>query len=277
VNGGVRGGVLRGCAALLLAVMALAACSDDGGSGSSTSSSRATGSSTKSVPLLATDWVLTDTTTLQAAPDTAVTAHFADGTVAGNGGCNQYRAPYRLDGPKLTIGPEIAGTRMACAKGPTAVERAYLDRLPRVREYSIVADELKLADAGGKVILTYQPATQTGSLLGDWEVTGYYTGTAIQSPTGPALTATFAATTVSGFGGCNRFNGPYSTQRDAITIGPFASTLVACAEADRSTQEQQYLQALQLARTFSVTGDRLDLVRQDGGLAVTLQRPGASR
>lgn len=272
----VRGRVLRGCVALLVATMAVAACSDDGGSGSSTSS-RASGSSTKSVPLLATDWVLTDATTLQAAPDTAVTAHFANGTVAGNGGCNQYRAPYRLDGPQLAIGSEIAGTRTACPSGPTAVEHAYLERLPRVREYSIVDDLLKLADRDGKVILTYEPAASTGSLLGGWEVTGYYTGTAIESPTGPAPTANFAASTVTGFGGCNRFNGPYSTQRDAITIGPFASTLVACADPDRSTQEQQYLHALELARTFSVTGDRLDLVRQDGGLAVTLQRPGASR
>jgi heat shock protein HslJ len=52
---------------------------------------------------------------------------------------------------------------------------------------------------------------------------------------------------------------------------------VACTDPARSTQEQQYLDALELARTFSATGDRLDLVRQDGGLAVTLQRPGASR
>ena len=48
--------------------------------------------------------------------------------------------------------------------------------------------------------------------------------------------------------------------------------MMACTDAAVSTQEQQYLQALELAKTFEVVGDRLSLFRADGGYAVVFER-----
>jgi heat shock protein HslJ len=101
-------------------------------------------------------------------------------------------------------------------------------------------------------------------------VTGYYSGTAIESPRpGSALDAEFTADAISGNGGCNRFNGPFTTDGDTITIGPLASTLMACTDDALNQQEQRYTAALEAAKTFSLAGDRLELFREDGGIAVT--------
>ena len=98
------------------------------------------------------------------------------------------------------------------------------------------------------------------ALLGTWIATSIYTGNAIEGVQGDAtLTADFQADTVNGDGGCNGFNGPYTAGEDDISIGPLASTMRACAEDALSTQEQHYLAALQLAKTYRIRGDQLEL------------------
>jgi putative lipoprotein len=59
---------------------------------------------------------------------------------------------------------------------------------------------------------------------------------------------------------------------ERITIGPLASTRRACANAALDTQEQQYLAALDLVRTYRVTGDSLSLLRTDGTIGATYVR-----
>ena len=59
---------------------------------------------------------------------------------------------------------------------------------------------------------------------------------------------------------------------DSIALGPFAATLRACADPAIGTQEQQYLAALELAKTYQVTGNQLTLFRDGGTIAVTAQR-----
>ena len=86
------------------------------------------------------------------------------------------------------------------------------------------------------------------------------------------LTATFDADTVSGDAGCNTFSGPYQVDGESITIGPLVSTRRACADEELQQQEDAYLAALQLAESYAVTGDRLDLFRPGQTFAVTFQR-----
>ena len=124
--------------------------------------------------------------------------------------------------------------------------------------------------------LVYEASGGESALAGKWEVTGFYTGTAITSPVvGSKLTADFAKGQVSGNGGCNTFSGSYTLNGNSIKIGPLAATQRACLEDDITTQEQQYLAALELADTFTVTGARLDLQRADGGIAVTFVKAGS--
>ena len=237
------------------------------------SAKKATVTPASPVPLEATSWTLSGSTALGVAlGDVAVSAQFENGSVTGSSGCNNYRASYTLSGSQLTIGP-IAGTQMACSPAQMAVERAYLDRLAKVAAFTISGSQLTLTDASGHTLLLFQASNGASELIGVWTVTGYYSGTAITSVLGGVnLTADFGATTVSGSAGCNNFHGPYEATASSIKIGPLASTLVACPTPELATQEQHYLAALQLATTYKLTGARLDLYRQDGGIAVSFQR-----
>jgi heat shock protein HslJ len=76
---------------------------------------------------------------------------------------------------------------------------------------------------------------------------------------------------VTGNAGCNSFSGPYNTNGGTTRIGPLISTRAACATGELQKQEDDYLAALQLATTFQVTGNRLDLFRPGGTYAATLE------
>ncbi len=62
--------------------------------------------------------------------------------------------------------------------------------------------------------------------------------------------------TVYGESGCNRFTGGYEVNGDEITIGPLATTLIACEQSVMDA-EQIFLTKLQAAVSFSATDTRL--------------------
>jgi heat shock protein HslJ len=227
-------------AAVAVVLLLAAACGDD----DDTVSSVASDGASRGTPLEGTTWVLSADAPLGVALEAiAVTAQFQDGRLSGHSGCNRYTASYTLDGDSLSIGPDIGGTSMACPPAQMAVEQAYLGRLPQATGFAIDGNTLTLTDDQDKTIT---------SVVG-----------------GVTMTAKFEDGTVSGNTGCNSFNGPYEIDAQNITIGPLASTLAACPTPELSTQETNYLDALQLAQTFQVTGDQLDLFREGGTYAVS--------
>ncbi|HEX5586153.1 MAG TPA: META domain-containing protein [Acidimicrobiia bacterium] len=268
---------VRGRSSWLVAVVLVAlvavACSDssDGDAGSTKSS---TSTSSTHASLDGTNWVLTSGSLTVPLGDVTVTAQFTKDAVSGDSGCNAYGAPITVDGSSITIGPNITSTLAACVGAEDSVETAYLSVLPKVRSFASSGKTLELRNANGDRLLRYRASGGADDVEGTWTVTSYYTGNAIESVVGGVeLTAVFDAKSVSGSGGCNNFNGPVKITTSTIAIGPLASTLIGCSEPI-ATQEQQYLAALQLASTYAVSGDRLDLFRADGGFAVTLQRGG---
>lgn len=251
------------CVPLLVA----AACgSDDSKEASSSPKSGGT-------PLAGTPWLMSDATSLGVATTgVSVTAEFDDGHVTGSSGCNSYRAPYQAEGKTLTIGPDVGGTRKACEPAPTAVEQAYLARLPQVASYEITGTTLILEPKSGTALLVYEASDGETAIIGEWTATSYYTGDAIESVIeGSTLTADFDGQQVSGNGGCNGFSGPYAVSGKTIEIGPLASMMMACTDDALTTQEQHYLEALQLATSYRVTGNRLDLLRDGGTIAATFE------
>jgi heat shock protein HslJ len=226
-------------------------------------------------PLEGTNWILSDTTDLGASLEgVTVSARFEDGTVAGTGGCNNYTGPYEVDGEDLTIGPDIASTQMACGEPQTAVEQAYLAALPEVASFAIADDQLTLSNGDGDALLVYDASDGAEAIIGSWIVTSYYSGDAITSVVGDAtLTADFADDgQLSGNAGCNNYSGPYELDGESISIGPLAVTKMACTSDELSKQEADYLAALDLATSFTVTGNRLDLLRDGGTIAATFEK-----
>jgi heat shock protein HslJ len=85
---------------------------------------------------------------------------------------------------------------------------------------------------------------------------------------GAEATATFEGGTVSGSGGVNRYTAAYTTQEpDGIAIEQAAATLMAGPE-DAMAQEQAYFTALTQATTFSVDGESLTLMDDQGATLV---------
>ncbi len=253
-------------------VLVLVACGSSDSKGGSSSDSSTTTTKPGNA-LTGVHWVLSDGTDLGVpTTDIVVTADFAAGRMSGNSGCNSYSTNYAASGDELTLGPAV-GTRMACEPGAMAVESAFLALLPKVTTFAVTDSTLAMKDADGTTILAFEAVDGTEAIVGSWEATGYYTGTAITSViVGSTLTADFAAKEVQGESGCNSFGGPYTLTGQKIVLGPLRSTLKACTDPALQTQEQHYVAALEMSTTFLVSGDRLELFRADGGIAATFQK-----
>jgi len=59
---------------------------------------------------------------------------------------------------------------------------------------------------------------------------------------------------VAGHGGCNRFAGPWRISGEGLGLGPFAGTMMACAE-DRMTLERGFHAALARVNRFDIGAD----------------------
>lgn len=234
------------------------------------------GGATAATPLVGTNWALTGIQDPRVrVGDVPVSAIFGtDNRLSGQNACNSYSTTYTATGSRLAIDTDAMVTTLAnCTPAENRVAHAYTARLASVRRFSISGNVLTLMNSNREALLTFRSTPPAQAILGKWTVLSYYTGNAVQSVTiGSTLTADFTKTTVSGEGGCNSFSGGYTTSGDTIDIGPLASTLRACADPAIGTQEQQYLAALELAKTFRVTGSRLDLLRDGGTIAVTFEK-----
>jgi heat shock protein HslJ len=209
--------------------------------------------------------------TATAVPDgVIVDATFAADKVAGFSGCNVYNASATVDGAKLTVG-KAATTMRACDPTPTSVEQAYLANLENSATFTATADKLTIYDKDGKELLAYAKGA-ANPLEGEWNVTGYNNGKeAVVSPlAGTTLTALFTPDgKVSGNSGCNTYNGSYTLEGTALTVGPLATTMMACDQPIMD-QEAQFLTALQVPASVETSGGMVTLRDASGATQVTL-------
>lgn len=97
--------------------------------------------------------------------DEPITAEFADGQVAGSGGCNRYNAPVSSDDAQsLAAGPAIS-TLMACPQPSMTQEMQYLTALQNTMQWSYYIGKLALTyqqDDGsiGTLVLLPSPSSQ---------------------------------------------------------------------------------------------------------------------
>jgi heat shock protein HslJ len=235
----------------------------------------ACGPATGGEPLEGTRWTLTSMNSEAPVAGSTITAEFgADGKLGGSSGCNSYSAAYQVSGSSLTI-DEAVSTLMACEEPLMTQESDYFAALSSVAEYAFVGDVLTLRDASGATVLVF--AAASNDLAGtSWIVTGYNNGQGgvVSVIGGTELTAVFGADgNLSGTAGCNSYNAAYTTDGQAIHIGPAATTRMYCGEPQGvMDQEAQYLAALGSAATYSMSGSQLDLRTAGGALAASLQQ-----
>ena len=107
------------------------------------------------------------------------------------------------------------------------------------------------------------------SLIGSWKLTAY--GPA-DSPV-PAVEDAGASLTfnddgtLTGNGGCNGLGGEYKVNGDQIEFGPIMSTLMACVDDARMTQEGTVTQVMTDTASYKIEGNTLTITR-DGTVLV---------
>ena len=220
-------------------------------------------------------WALTELNGAPLPAGVGISAQFtSDGKVSGSAGCNRYTGTYTLSGNSITFS-SMATTMMMCDESVMAQESAYLSALGEAKTYTVKGDQLTLVGSDKTSLAVYKAESQDLSGT-SWEATGYNNGK--QAVTGAlegtTLTADFGKDgTLSGNSGCNTYSGGYKVNGDKITIGPLASTMMACSDpAGVMEQEAQYLAALQSAATYQIEGDVLQLRTKDDALAAVFNK-----
>jgi heat shock protein HslJ len=95
-----------------------------------------------------------------------------------------------------------------------------------------------------------------------WELESYgETGSLQPVIEGTTITATFDSSKrqVSGSAGCNTYFGDYKID-DGLTVSMLANTEMYCMDPEGvMDQEKEYLDILQQAKSYKVSGDRLEI------------------
>jgi heat shock protein HslJ len=216
-------------------------------------------------------WALSELAGKSLVPGSGITAEFSStGEVSGSAGCNRYSGKYTVSGDSITFSSPMASTMMMCEQAVMDQESAYLKALGEAKTHTVSGDQLTLVGTEKTALAVY--GAQSQDLAGSsWEAIGYNNGkqavTSVMA--GTTLTAEFGKDgTLSGNGGCNSYSGPYKVSGNQITIGPLASTKMACGDpAGVMDQEAQYLAALQSAAAYQIEGAVLELRTKDGALA----------
>ena len=79
-----------------------------------------------------------------------------DGSVSGSSGCNRYTGEATFADGEMTLGPNLASTRMACEEAIMSQEDAYLRLLQQVAGYEVVDGQLHLTDADGNLLARFE-------------------------------------------------------------------------------------------------------------------------
>jgi heat shock protein HslJ len=87
------------------------------------------------------------------------------------------------------------------------------------------------------------------------------------------ITLAFEDGVTGGFGGCNAYGGPYTSDGDALSIDEIASTAQACLEPEGVMgQESAYLDTLWAVGSYRVADERLELLDEAGQVRLVYAR-----
>jgi heat shock protein HslJ len=111
-----------------------------------------------------------------------------------------------------------------------------------------------------------------------WRASGIDTGRGAVADVvqGTSVTLEFDAEgRASGVAGCNRYSARYVADGNALRIEEPALTRMACLQPGVMEQERAFVAALRSVASAKIDGERLELRRADGSLALSLRRAGA--
>jgi heat shock protein HslJ len=195
----------------------------------------------------------------------------ADGTIAARIDCNRGHGTWKSSGPKqLEFGP-MALTRAMCPPAPLN------DRLPGdlgyVRSYVLRDGHLFLSLMADGGVYEFEPAkleqsgssekAATASLENTyWKLVSLGKTNIPNLPREAQIVLNPNMQRVAGSGGCNRITGSYEVSGNQIRFNQMASTMMACPEG--MDTEKNFMNALNQAKTWKISGERLELFGANG-------------
>jgi heat shock protein HslJ len=193
---------------------------------------------------------------------------FTKDTTSGTTGCNYFSAGYTLNGSALTFTPGPL-TAMACSDDVMKQEAAFISALTKVARLAGDDSAMQLQDAAGQTLFTLAKAVAASAkpLEGTtWQLETIRTDdTAASVVAGSSVTMQINDGKLSGKA-CNNFNATVTIDGESITVGPVASTRMACLSDDLTKQEHTFLGLLGKTTGFTVLGDQLELSAENGSL-----------
>ena len=226
------------------------------------------------------------TQTLAVADPSRYTITFAaDGTASIKADCNMVTAQYTVAGSALSIIPG-ASTMAMCPED--SQDQLFVQQLGAAATHFFQGNELFISQVGNGGTMRFEPAGAGGVTVvpppADNTVTGGASGLPFRVVSfGPAgaeqaviagttITVTFdeAALAVNGNSGCNSFAGSIIPQGGFFTVGPLASTMMACTAAGVMEQEIAFLAALQGTNGYRWTQPAVNNAITSGQLTYTL-------
>ena len=200
------------------------------------------------------------TSTAVADPTRYTIAFQSDGSLSIRADCNNVLGSYSVSGSQLSIklGPS---TLVGCP--PDSQTDEFVAGLADVVSYTLAGDNLHLGlSGGGHMLLAPHPLPPLAGPT--WELSAYNNGRAgVQSILANSdVNAVFGQDgRVTGSGGCNRYTGAYRAADGSLSIGPLASTRMAC-EQPVMEQEALFFKALESTTQYRFENDML--VLRDG-------------
>ena len=202
------------------------------------------------------------------------------------------RGMYRYMADAALFEECVSGRRfqVALEADNVALERAYLEAQRQPGEALLVSLQGRIAQRpameGDALVLTVIPehflgvwpgetcgARMTTSELFDtrWTLTrlGNEPVVLTENQREPHLVLRSQDNRVTGFGGCNNFNGSYEIEGRSITFSPMAATMMACVHG--ADMERAFLTALEKAAGFFKTAHHLEFVDADGGVLLRFE------
>jgi heat shock protein HslJ len=201
------------------------------------------------------------------------TLRFDGGQAQGTDGCNRYTVSYTTRGSTLRVGPRAASTQMACPPAVRAQAEEFMSALTGARTYRVEGGTLRLLSASGEVLATLAPQSQ--SLVGtSWRASGINNGRgAVASRGDSTVMMDFTADgKVGGSAGCNRYSATFESDGAKLRLSLAATTRRMCTSLDVMEQEQAFLRALESVAAMRLEGDRLEMRRADGAIALIPER-----
>jgi len=107
-------------------------------------------------PLSGTRWSLVSIGGSPVLASESTSMQFDKGRLSGSDGCNRYSTSYSASANALKIGPNIAGTRMACAAPVMEEAKTFIEILGRTAGYRRDGERMTLLESDGRPMADFK-------------------------------------------------------------------------------------------------------------------------